>query len=630
MLEGAWLSMTQQGEAETMRHDSRRRQEPGRLLTQRTHFAGPTPHAPDDLYCLVEGGVATRDRGRLSLHGYARVSTNTYFGRFPASYWQRWTPVREVGVEAVVTGSGLVRVMASDARGEPRTVGHREVVDAAEKQLHIPAKIDRFVDGGALWLEISTADGGIVLDDVRWTVHTARPRRRTAIVICTYNRADDCLATLETLAGDAEALACVDQVYVIDQGSDPVESRTSFRSVQDALAPRLTYIRQPNLGGSGGFTRGMYEMAGAATDDGFDVLLMDDDIMLEPDAVVRMTAFASRTTEPTIVGAQMLNLLHPRRLHVSAERADLGILRAGLPVEEALSTADVTEEQQDLRVDAQYNAWWSCLLPSEVLAAVGYPLPLFFQWDDIEYGIRAGAAGFATVTLPGAGVWHADFEWKNWDDWSRYFSYRNSLITSALHSDFDRQRIVGHLSRQLAHCLVTMRYGLAATLIRAVEDFLRGPDVLEDGGNQVAAEIRKMRAEYPETSNHPASAVPGLSATRMPLAARPGFPSMPKSVLAKRLTMHLLRKSHGTASISAHDAKWWHVSLFDTAIVTDPSQEGVRIHRRDRALMIELGRRGARVLLRLMREGERAQAEYRDRLPELTSRENWTRLYECR
>ena len=138
MLEGALLSMTQQ--------------EPGRLLAQRIQFAGPTPNAPDDLYCLVEAGVATRDRGRLSLHGYAQVSTNTYFGRFPASYWQRWTSVREVGLDAVVTGSGLVRVVASDANGEPRTVGYHEVVDASEERLHIPAKIDRFVDGGALCL----------------------------------------------------------------------------------------------------------------------------------------------------------------------------------------------------------------------------------------------------------------------------------------------------------------------------------------------------------------------------------------------------------------------------------------------------------------------------------------------
>ncbi|MFC5099462.1 glycosyltransferase family 2 protein [Kibdelosporangium philippinense] len=96
---------------------------------------------------------------------------------------------------------------------------------------------------------------------------------------------------------------------------------------------------------------------------------------------------------------------------------------------------DLTKTLPHKRVTAGYNAWWSCLIPAEVIEKCGLPLPMFFQWDDIEYGTRAGRNGFATVTLPGAAVWHADFAWKDWDDWARYFSLRNSLITSALHWD---------------------------------------------------------------------------------------------------------------------------------------------------------------------------------------------------
>jgi galactofuranosylgalactofuranosylrhamnosyl-N-acetylglucosaminyl-diphospho-decaprenol beta-1,5/1,6-galactofuranosyltransferase len=255
---------------------------------------------------------------------------------------------------------------------------------------------------------------------------------------------------------------------------------------------------------------------------------------------------------------------------------------------------------------------------------------MFFQWDDIEYGLRARAAGFPTVTLPGAGVWHADFAWKNWDDWSRYFSFRNSLITSALHSEFDRRRIVDHLSRQLADYLVSMRYGLAALMIRAVEDFLRGPDVLRDGGAETVAVVRKLWSEYPETTNHPASAVPGVPRAGMPRVSPGGKPSMMRAVLVKRILRQLQRRVHGTAAISSADAHWWHVSLFETAVVTDPSQEGVRVRRFDRDQMLQLARHGAGVLWRLRREGGRVRDEYRARLPELTSRDMWTRLFETR
>jgi galactofuranosylgalactofuranosylrhamnosyl-N-acetylglucosaminyl-diphospho-decaprenol beta-1,5/1,6-galactofuranosyltransferase len=390
----------------------------------------------------------------------------------------------------------------------------------------------------------------------------------------------------------------------------------------------LRYIRQPNLGGAGGFTRGIFEAVRDEAAEGINLLLMDDDVRLEPDTVLRVRALADRADQTVIVGGQMLNLLHPERLYVGAETTDLSVLRGGQPVQGALVDTDVTEEQQDVRVDAAYNAWWTCLIPSEVVSAIGYPLPLFFQWDDIEFGLRARAAGFPTVTLPGAGVWHADFAWKNWDDWARYFAFRNSLITAALHSEFDRKSIVDHLARELTEYIVSMRYGLAEITLTAIEDFLRGPEVLADGGAETVSVVRKLWAEHPETTNHPAWSVPGIPAVAMPQTPAAAWPSMVRSVLAKRILWQLLRRPRGTAAIPIADAHWWHVARFDTAVVTDSSQEGVRVRRLDRSTMIALARRGAALLWRLRREGERARDEWRAAMPELTSRETWARLYD--
>jgi galactofuranosylgalactofuranosylrhamnosyl-N-acetylglucosaminyl-diphospho-decaprenol beta-1,5/1,6-galactofuranosyltransferase len=70
------------------------------------------------------------------------------------------------------------------------------------------------------------------------------------------------------------------------------------------------------------------------------------------------------------------------------------------------------------------------------------------------------------------------------------------------------------------------------------------------------------------------------------------------------------------------------VSLFETAVVTDMSQEGVRVRHRDRATMLRLAKQGLRVLTRLAREGAGATAAFRGARPRLTSRDNWSRLYE--
>jgi galactofuranosylgalactofuranosylrhamnosyl-N-acetylglucosaminyl-diphospho-decaprenol beta-1,5/1,6-galactofuranosyltransferase len=289
---------------------------------------------------------------------------------------------------------------------------------------------------------------------------------------------------------------------------------------------------------------------------------------------------------------------------------------------------DGRSKLEDKRLDAGYNGWWCCLIPSALVEAVGYPLPFFFQWDDVEYGYRARQHGYATVTVPGAGLWHADFHWKDWDEWHRYFNMRNGMITSALHHAFDPKKVAGVLAADLAHYLVGMQYGLAATLIKAVEDFLEGPEILADGGVAAVGEIRELRAKYPETIRHPANNVPGLrpgQITEIPAGPPPAIEGM---VLLKRIVYQLLgRGPNHVGTVRAGDARWWHVSLFDTAVVTDMSQEGVRVRHRDRAMMLRLARRGTAVLYRLIREGASVRDRYRTASPGLASRQSWARLY---
>jgi galactofuranosylgalactofuranosylrhamnosyl-N-acetylglucosaminyl-diphospho-decaprenol beta-1,5/1,6-galactofuranosyltransferase len=173
-----------------------------------------------------------------------------------------------------------------------------------------------------------------------------------------------------------------------------------------------------------------------------------------------------------------------------------------------------------------------------------------------------------------------------------------------------------------------MQYGLAATLIRAVEDFLRGPDVLADGGVAAVGEIRALRAQYPETVRHPATDIPGLRPGQVSEIPAGPEPAVEGLVLLKRVVYQLLdRGPKHVGTVRAGDARWWHVSLFATAVVTDMSQEGVRVRHRDKATMLRLARRGFAVLTRLVREGAATRESYRAAASGLGSRESWTRLY---
>jgi len=607
---------------------------PQRLLAQRGLFFGPSPLVPEDLYARVERGVARRERSRLHLAPGTVVTTNAYFGRFHATYWQRWTAVAGIELEATVSGTGRVRLMASDTNKVWRIVAAHDVQDADAVPIRLAGAIDRFVDGGGMWLDISTETGELTVTDVRWTVPSPRPVSTTDVVICTFNRVSDCLNTLTALYGDPTALATVRRVQVVDQGTDPLESRDRFAELQQGFGERLRYVRQPNLGGAGGFTRGLFDATTGPVDEHADVLLMDDDVLLEPEILIRLTAFAACTTHPTIVGGQMLNLLHPGHLHISAEYADAEVLKVGMPVPGALRDAyllGLDERQlpinQERRVDTEYNGWWSCLVPASIVRAIGYPLPLFFQWDDIEFGYRARAHGYPTVALPGAGVWHADFGWKDWDEWHRYFNMRNGLITAALHSDFSVRRILGRLGQLLGQYLVAMHYGLAATLLEAMEDFLDGPPTLEDGSAAAAAKIRKIRAGYPETVMHPMSELHDDFRDLQVVRAR-NTPGSERLTWAKRVAYLLAgRAEHRSGFVPAGDAHWWHVSTFSRAVVTDMSEQGYRVRTRDKALALSLTRRAARTFRRFLAEGPGVARRYRDDMARLTSRENWARLY---
>jgi Predicted glycosyltransferases len=610
---------------------------PSRLVAQRGLFLGPSLLVPENLYSVVESGTARRERARVSLAPGSRVSTNTYFGRFHATYWQRWTGVPEAEVEAVVTGTGRIRLMASDTNKVWRIVAAQDVQDGDAQAVRMVGPIDRFVDGGGMWLELTTETGEMTVSGVRWTVSTPRPVPRTDVVICTFNRVEDCLNTLQALVDDPEPLQKIGTVYVVDQGSDPVESRPRFAQIAGALGSTLRYLRQPNLGGAGGFTRGLFEATAGEPDTDSDVLLMDDDVLLEPEILIRLTAFAACTLHPTIVGGQMLNLLHPGHLHISAEYADPELLKVGMPVPGALKEAYLLGlDERDLpinqerRVDTEYSGWWSCLIPAAVVRAIGYPLPLFFQWDDVEFGYRARAHGFPTVALPGAGVWHADFGWKDWDEWHRYFNMRNGLITAALHTGFSTKRIIRRVGQLLTQYIVAMNYGLAATLLQAVEDFLDGPAILQDGSVGAAAEIRRIRAEYPETVMHPMPQLPETTPDFRDLqvvrAANP--PGNERLTWFKRAAYVAAgRAPNRTGFVPAGDAHWWHVSTFERAVVTDMSEQGFRVRTRDRALALALTKRSVRTLRRFLAEGPAAAQRYRDDVSRLTSRANWARLY---
>ena len=130
------------------------------------------------------------------------------------------------------------------------------------------------------------------------------------------------------------------------------------------------------------------------------------------------------------------------------------------------------------RIDVDYNGWWMCLIPTDVIREIGLSLPMFIKWDDAEFGLRAGEAGFPTVTLPGVAVWHVPWHEKDDTiDWQAYFHRRNRIVAALLHSPYERggKLVRESFETQVKH-LLSMQYAPAEMGLMAIEDILDGPE----------------------------------------------------------------------------------------------------------------------------------------------------------
>jgi galactofuranosylgalactofuranosylrhamnosyl-N-acetylglucosaminyl-diphospho-decaprenol beta-1,5/1,6-galactofuranosyltransferase len=583
--------------------------------------------------------VRTLSRTSVRVPEQTEVSFAAYFNAFPASYWRRWSMLGSVHLRLELEGSGRVDVYRSKADATQIHV-HGELVEGRH-ELDVELDLTPFEDGGWYWFDLSTEDHELVVHSGGWHAPQHAPgRAAVAVGMPTFNRPTDCVATLRAIGSDELVRSVVTAVIIPDQGVNKVRDQDGFAEAQAVLGDRLRIIDQPNLGGSGGYARVMYEaLENTACEQ---ILYMDDDIVLEPDAILRAVAFSRFARDPMLVGGQMFSLQARSKLHAWGEVVDRHRMR--------WSTAPNTEYDHDFaheslrqttwlhrRADVDYNAWWMCMIPRVVAEDIGLPLPLFIKWDDVEYGLRAGASGYPTATVPGVAIWHMSFADKDdATDWQSYFHLRNRLVGAALHNAEAVPATM--LASSLKHALkraMSMEYSTLALQEMAIRDFLDGPEALPSKLPTVLGEVRKRCTEFTDgqvvaSQELPLPSMGQLAAQRM--LTPPTNPVTIGATLARRL-LHQLKPVDPEAhrrpqlGIAAQDARWFLLSRMDGVTVSTSDGRGVTYRKRDPRAFRTMLARVVALHWELAREFPRMRRRYRDALPELTSRQGWKRVF---
>ena len=341
----------------------------------------------------AESGPAVSAAGRearaedfLSRHSTSvrqgeRVSFGTYFNAFPASYWRRWTNLEKVRLSVRTRGTGAISIYKSNARGSLQHVETQRVSSATTSNFELSLK--PFGDGGWYWFDVVGGTEELVLEGAEWQAPGSPGAPGTVTLeITTLNKTSFCINNLRILGEHPEALSCVNEVLIVDQGTEKVADAEGFAEVEAMLGGKLRIINQDNLGGSGGFARGMFEAVESGSDY---VLLLDDDVVMEPESISRLVAFADRCKTPTIVGGHMFDLYNRTVLHTFGETVNPYRFQPDQPHAEMTLGHDFVRSNLrqtpwlHRRVDVDYNGWWMCLIPTKVIRDIGLSLPVFIK-----------------------------------------------------------------------------------------------------------------------------------------------------------------------------------------------------------------------------------------------------------
>jgi len=575
-----------------------------------------------------------------------RLSFGTYFNAFPASYWRRWTVVKEVQLSITLRGRGAsVVVYKSMANGRAQRVDAADTGDSLEETFTFDLTLKPFVDGGWYWYNVVAGDEDVVVVSAEWTAEVPAERAEhgtTDIAITTMNRPDFC-AKLLTQIGEDEALRpYLDTVFVMEQGTQKVIDSADFPVAEKALGGLLQILEQGNLGGSGGYARGQLESLrkGTATY----ALMMDDDVVCEPEGIIRAVTFGDLCRRPTIVGGHMFSLFAKSRLHSYGEIVQPWRFwwqsAPGVFGDWDFSARNLRSTRWlHKRIDVDFNGWFMCLIPREVIAKVGLSLPLFLKWDDSEYGLRARAAGFATVSLPGAAVWHVPWTDKNDAlDWQSYFHQRNRFVAALLHSVYPKggRMVTESFNHQIKH-LVSMQYSTVALRHQALLDVLAGPDQLHEDLPTKLAAIKGLVKEFPDAQlEADREAFPPVRRHKPPKKGRDDT-EVPRSWETKLAALKApirqikkprsMSKEFPEAELPAMDNQWYRITKYDSAIVSMNDGQSAAFYRRDPERFRHLLKETVEIHARLRREWPRLAEEYRARLGDVTSPQAWEKTF---
>lgn len=607
------------------------------MILQNITFPDKDICTETDLYYRVLHGTAALQDNHLLMETGARINFFTYFNSFSVAKWQKYTNVKEISLSLICQGKGIISLWQAVMRGEhliKQELGAYPVETSGAEKVSLCFGDTEVQENTVYYIEIE-ALGRLAVHSGSYRTGRAKTVNpvNIAVGICTYRREKFVQKTLRTLnefflQNKDSLLYNHMQVFVSDNGGTLPLSESIPRRRQQGIEPKpqlntekIHIVHNRNVGGSGGFGRCILEAVRSMKQYHFThILLMDDDIRLEPEVLFRTYTFLS-VVKPSyqehIIAGALLRMDVPYIQHANGElwrKGKLGLTKAGYDLRREYMLVKNEEE-----LPIEYGGWWYCCIPLHNAADAIFPLPLFIHRDDIEHGLRYHGK---LITLNGIGVWHDAFDNRRSSS-LEYYDIRNALICNAIHyPEIYKTAAVIFVCKHLLGQMLRYRYEDQLLTIKAVEDFCKGVSFLKTEDtvllNQAVSQMGY--APYDVTE-----ALKENNIDKYYQPARPEELYLQKSFsLLQKLTLNgwLLPAKKGCKPVpfGAHPSELYRcrkVLLFEP-----DTGKGFIVKRQHRQLLISLGR--CFQLWRLLnRHYDKAVQDYQTHAAELTTKEFW-------
>jgi glycosyltransferase involved in cell wall biosynthesis len=438
------------------------------------------------LYCRFSGRPAVYQpgAGAFALTAGCSYDFSTYFNACSNTKWQKYASVTNVHLHLELAGACTVELTcAGNCDQTARSLGI-EATLAGDKPGVQTVELSYPASSEVLYSFVIKAGEGCAFYSGYYYTEIEQERIQPVklkLATTTFKKEQFIEHNMELLDREItqgeEPMASDFEMIVVDNG------RTLDYQAFNERYRRITVFPNKNVGGSGGFARGMIE-ALRAKEPATHVLVMDDDVVISAESIKRvyyLLGIVNDEYREAFISGGMLGLdLRDTQSEDVARLWESGIFLPGkFQIRLPLLRDLVYNEQFDDRTQWDqgsdpmvYAAWWFCCIPAATIKREGLPMPFFIRADDIEYSLRANPR---FMTMNGIGIWHMPFYLRYSGVQDRYFLARNDLIVKTIHSRARRVDFFNEFYQWFQCDLKKLNYSNAEMMMDGIEAMLAGP-----------------------------------------------------------------------------------------------------------------------------------------------------------